>query len=99
MTKPTAQKMIGAITRYVGLNGPIRYGERVKVFQVMHGALLPNYDADSDDTHSWCDEDVLARGGVTENDRIEVRVIHDDGHMSFSMDPRAIDLEMFANLN
>jgi hypothetical protein len=100
MTQQKKQKVIGAITRYVGSGRAIGCGARVKIIQVMHGALLPNYNADSDDSHSWCDEDVAERGGVNKNDRVEIRVIREDGELHLgSMDPPAIDLEMFAVLN
>jgi hypothetical protein len=100
MTQQKTQKVIGAITRYIGSDRAIGCGARVKFIQVIHGALLPNYDADSDDSHSWCDEDVAARGGVNEKDRVEVRIIRDDGELYLgSMDAPAIDLEMFAELN
>ncbi len=98
MSQQATQTVIGAVTRYIGPNGVIRCGERVKIFQVMHGALLSDYDGDRDGSHSWCDDEVAAHGGVTKDDRIEVRVLDEDGNLSFSIDPRAIDLEMFGHL-
>lgn len=100
MPQHKAQMVIGAITRYVGSDRAIGFGARVKILQVMHGALLPSYDADSDDSRSRCDEDVVARGGVTAHDRVEVRVMREDGGFYFgTVDPPASDLEMFSQLN
>jgi hypothetical protein len=44
MTKQTMQNIIGAVTRYVGPNGVISYGERVKIDCA--GAVSFDEDAD-----------------------------------------------------
>jgi hypothetical protein len=46
------------------------------------------------------DRDLERMGGVTATDRVEAKIVKDDGTYSlWSFDPRAIDLVMFADLD
>jgi hypothetical protein len=92
-------KVIGVTTTYVGDEIPGPNGMRVRIFGVLRGALRPSVDVDADD-YFVTDDDALARlGGVTKDDRLDVAHVRADGSASFvHCDPRAIDLECFANL-
>lgn len=92
-------KVIGVTTTYVGDEIPGLNGTRVRIFGVLRSALRPAVDVDADD-YFVTDDDALARlGGVTKDDRLDVAHVRADGSASFvHCDPRAIDLECFANL-
>ena len=92
-------KVIGTTTTYVGSEIPGLRGQRVRIFRVMRGALRPDVNVDADD-YFLTDDEVLARlGGVTKLDRLDVAHLRADGSASFvHCDPRAIDLECFADL-
>jgi Protein of unknown function DUF262 len=94
-----AMKIIGATTTYVGSEIPGFNGQRVRIFGVMRGALRRDVNVDADD-YFLTDDEVLARlGGVTKLDRLDVAYVRADGSASFvHCDPRAIDLECFADL-
>ena len=92
-------KTIGTTTTYVGSEIPGFQGQRVRIFGVMRGGLRADVNVDADD-YFVTDDDVLERlGGVTKHDRVDVAHLRADGSASFvHCDPRAIDLECFANL-
>ncbi|NOK02912.1 MULTISPECIES: hypothetical protein [Myxococcus] len=74
-------------------------GQRVRIFAVLHGGTRPDADPDADDYYADTDEKLARLGGVTAEDRIDAAPIRPDGTTSFvHVDPRAIDLECFANL-
>jgi hypothetical protein len=92
-------KTIGTITTYDGDEIPGLKETRVRIFGVMRGALRAGVDVDAAD-YFVSDEATLARlGGVTKDDRLDVAHVRADGSASFvHCDPRAIDLECFADL-
>lgn len=92
-------KTIGTITTYVGTEIPGYRGTRVRIFAVLRNALRPGLDVDADGYFVNDDEELARLGGVTENDRLDVAHIREDGSTSFvHCDPRAVDLECFAML-
>ena len=92
-------KILGTITTYQGDEIPGLKGQKVRILYVLRGALRPDCDPDADD-YLVNDEAVLKRlGGVTADDRVDAQMIHPDGRQSFvHLDPRAVDLELFARL-
>ena len=94
-----SEKVIGAITTYLGDEIPGLKGQKVRVLYVLRGALRPDHDPEAEDA-LVDDEETLERlGGVTAWDRVDAQMIHPDGRQSFvHLDPRAVDLELFAHL-
>jgi len=92
-------RIVGTTTTYIGDEIPGFKGQAVRIFGVMRGALRADVNVDADD-YFVTDDDVLERlGGVTKHDRVDAAHLRADGSASFvHCDPRAIDLECFANL-
>ena len=91
-------KIIGCITSYHGTQHPYLRGHRVQIAAVLKNAARPDIDVDGPDYAHIEDEDELARaGGVTADDRVEVRPwIEKEGRFSFvTSDAKAVDLACF----
>ena len=89
-------QIIGKETRYIGDEQPALRGYRLLITAVLKAGV----DVESDDAYVT-DDDHLARvGGVTADDRIEVKPwLEREGRWSFvSSDPKAVDLVMFKGL-
>lgn len=89
-------RIIGKITKYVGEERQDLLGYKLLITAVIKAGA----DPDHDDAYIT-DEEHLARvGGVSAEDRVEVKPwMERDGRWSFvSSDPRAADLELFAAL-
>ena len=97
-TMQGAEKVIGTDTRYIGDELEFLRGARVRIIAVMHDALRPGADLDSDGSLVRDDDHLVRVGGVTRFDRIEVAPFIGDRVSFVTSDPRAIDLEGFASL-
>jgi len=97
-------KIIGATTKYIGREIRGAHGATMRIVQVFHHHLLPGTNMGLDENHAFSDEELERIGGVTKHDRIEAYIIKADGTRADSrrgfmnLQPRAIDLEMFAHL-
>ena len=87
-------RIIGAVTRYEGLEHKFMRGLTVRVVAVMKGTAVPDREPEADYPYLRNEEDVIRSGGVTENDRLEVQPwIKEERRFSFvTSDARAIDL-------
>ena len=95
--------IVVAVERYKGSCGEGRvFGTLIGAFiiAVIKNAARDDYDPDADDGYLTDEEDIVRRGGVTADDRVEVQPwIEKEERFSFvSSDPRAIDLDCFKNL-
>ncbi len=93
-------KTIGLETVYRGSEHRYLGGLRVRIVAVLKGAAREGRDPDEDYAYLKDDDEIARAGGVTADDRIEVQPwMEKEQRFSFvTSDPRAIDLECFAEL-
>lgn len=94
------KNIIGMTTTYTGAELRFMKGLTVRIVGVIKGAASDAYDPNADSAYITDNESLVAAGGITASDRVEVQPwIENEGRFSFaSSDPRAIDLECFAHL-
>ena len=93
-------KTIGTETTYTGTEHRYLRGHRVLIIAVLKGAASPDFDPDAEGAHITDDDELARHGGIGPGDRVYVQPwIEKEQRFSFvSSDPRAIDLECFAEL-
>lgn len=93
-------RIIGKTTTYQGKEHRSITGRTVRIIGVLKGAATQNHNPDADDAYLNSDEAIVAAGGVSADDRVEVLVWGEaQQRFSFvSMDPLATDLACFAHL-
>jgi len=96
-------RIIGKTTTYQGKEHRSITGRTVRIIAVLKGAATQNHNPDADDAddaYLSSDEAIVAAGGVSADDRVEVLVWGEaQQRFSFvSMDPLATDLACFAHL-
>ncbi len=93
-------RIIGKTTTYQGKEHRSITGRTVRIIAVLKGAATQNHNPDADDAYLNSDEAIVAAGGVSADDRVEVLVWGEaQQRFSFvSMDPLATDLACFAHL-
>ena len=86
-----AEKVIGAVTTYLGHDYGMKPGHKVKIV-----AVLPK----DEDAYIRDDDELARRGGVKANDRIEIQPwIESEGRFSWvTNDPGATELAAFQGL-
>ena len=91
---------LGTTTTYDGAEHAYLRGHKVRIVAVLKNALRADYDPDRDGQYIRDEEDLERAGGVTADDRVEVKPwLAAERRFSFvSSDPRAIDLACFASL-
>jgi hypothetical protein len=90
-----APKLIGTVTKYIGVEHGYLAAYDVRVVAVMKNALVAE-----EHTYLTTDDEIAAAGGVTTDDRVEVAPIMRSGRTSFvSSDARATDLDCFRDLS
>ena len=97
--KTDAPKFIGADTIYPGKEISWAYGYRVLIRKVLSNCAWSGPDWETEN-ESDDEEAILAEGGVTANDRLEVDFQRPDGAWLTALAeyPRAVDLETFADV-
>ena len=97
--KTDAPKFIGADTIYPGKEISWAYGYRVRIRKVLSNCAWSGPDWETEN-ESDDEEAILAEGGVTANDRLEVDFQRPDGAWLTALAeyPRAVDLETFADV-
>jgi len=93
-------RIVGKTTTYQGKEHRSITGRTVRIIAVLKGAATQNHNPDADDAYLSSDEAIVAAGGVSADDRVEVLVWGEaQQRFSFvSMDPLATDLACFAHL-
>ena len=93
-------RIIGKTTTYQGKEHRSITGRTVRIIAVLKGAATQKQNPDADDAYLSSDEAIVAAGGVSADDRVEVLVWGEaQQRFSFvSMDPLATDLACFAHL-
>lgn len=93
-------RTIGTITTYDSDEHPYLRGHKLRVVAVLPRAAAADFDPDRDGRVRRDDDEIERAGGVTADDRIEVRPwLEREQRWSFvTSDPRAIDLACFRHL-
>jgi hypothetical protein len=64
---------LGTVTTYHGNEHRYLRGHQVRIVAVIKNAARDDYDPDADDGYLTDEQDIVRRGGITADDRVEVQ--------------------------